>query len=345
MSFFIATRKSMLALKQAQMVSLLLQKSGFQTELLPLVTTGDKLQKSPLADINLNTDSPEHLKTGKGLFIKEIQEALLSKKAQIAVHSMKDLPITQTEGLALAALLPRASPNDVLILSPNVLKEIGISDLRSTHLSYEELKNKLLTSSTFLSGPIGTTSGRRQLLMKKHFSASLNLQTLRGNVDSRLKKVRNNEFAAILLAQAGLERLELCKASDMFLLPLDKFIPAAAQGIIAIEVPLEEKELFQKTILLTSAETCLQAGMERLVLSLLDGDCHSPVGVHFKNQNLACIWEKNHVVKEVTIQIDSQEFSEIEDLYKASGLIYSVFFENLDKHPLAQKIKRIFEKV
>ena len=123
----IATRKSMLALWQAETIQKLLSFHGIKTSLLPIVTTGDKMQKSQLADIQLNINPEHHLTTGKGLFIKEIQEAILASKAQIAVHSMKDLPVTQTNGLKIAALLPRASACDVLILSPNVLEETKLN--------------------------------------------------------------------------------------------------------------------------------------------------------------------------------------------------------------------------
>lgn len=319
------------------MVKDLLENLGLQTDLMPLITTGDEMQKSRLSDIKLQENQGQsHWSTGKGLFIKEIQQALLSQQAHVAVHSMKDLPVEQTEGLTVAALLPRASANDVLILSPNVIQE--------THpqtLNYEQLKSTLMKSPAFQSGVIGTTSGRRQFLVKRHFGSSLDVQVLRGNVDSRLKKIRNNEFSGILLALAGLERLHLEKADDLFVLPVSEFIPAAAQGVIAIEVSSEHKELLEKVKSLTSSETCIQAGLERLVLKILGGDCKSPVGAHFISDKnvLSCIWEKNHTTKEVQIAFHADDMLEIESLFQDSDQIYSVFFESLCHHPIAEKIK------
>lgn len=132
----IATRKSKLALWQAKTTRNLLLDLGIKADLLPLVTTGDKMQKSQLADVNLDSAAEHHLTTGKGLFIKEIQEALLSGRAQVAVHSMKDLPVTQTKGLSIVSLLPRAGVRDVLILSPKVLEETQL------HKLTEDEKNK-----------------------------------------------------------------------------------------------------------------------------------------------------------------------------------------------------------
>ncbi len=275
--FHIATRKSMLALWQAQTIQNLLCSYGVKASLLPLVTTGDKMQKSQLADIQIQQNNilDHHLSTGKGLFIKEIQEAILSGKAQIAVHSMKDLPVTQTKGLSIVSLLARAGARDVLILSPKVLEETKLnllSDEERENLEYQKLKEILLTSKIFCEKEIGTTSTRRQMLLRKSISSHLNIQILRGNIDTRLKRLRNNEFSAIILAEAGLERLGLLNKKEMFFLPITEFIPATAQGVIAVEIGENHHDLLNHASKFNCKKTCISAGIERMTLTILGGD-------------------------------------------------------------------------
>lgn len=341
---YIATRKSMLALWQAETTQKLLVSLGVETQLLPIVTTGDKMQKSQLAEIQLqNKDSEHHLTTGKGLFIKEIQEALLSKKAHVAVHSMKDLPVTQTKGLNIVSLLPRAGARDVLILSPQVMQETKLkllSDEERQNLNFDELKSILLSCKTFTETQIGTTSTRRQMLLKKIFNKSINLQILRGNVDSRLKRVKNNEFSAIILAEAGLQRLNLFSKENMFFLPITEFIPATAQGVIAIE-SIKEDKLISQLSKLNCNNTCIAAGIERMVLALLGGDCHSSIGVHFENRNLHIICGKNDIHKESVLQISENSLIEIELLLQQSYYNFSLFFEQLCSSTFAKNINQI----
>lgn len=353
---YIATRKSPLALWQAQTTQKLLLNLNIQSELSTIVTTGDKLQHTQLSSVTLDnnpqlqmhaTKIPHHLSTGKGLFIKEIQEALLSGQAQIAVHSMKDLPVEQTPGLVIGALLPRATPNDVLVLSPQIIveiaqsrsqlsKEVANRNVDMNSISFENLKSLLLRSSSFLQKPIGTTSSRRQLLMRNLFSPKLNLQILRGNVDSRLKKVNNNEFSAILLAQAGLERLNLFDTKTMFTLPTDLFIPATAQGVVAIECREDNHDLIEILKKINCSQTCLQAGIERMVLYFLGGDCNSSIGVHYSSQQIYIIYHKENIEKEFKIEVTLEELKEIENLINGN---YSSFFANALKSSLANKIK------
>ncbi len=336
---YIATRKSPLALWQAKTTQQLILHHQLKSELLTVVTTGDKIQHTQLASVVLEGNQPHHLTTGKGLFIKEIQEALLSKKAHIAVHSMKDLPVEQTPGLVVGALLPRASPCDVLILSPQVLEGIGCKNKKINEIDFTTLKSMLLNSELFFSKPIGTTSARRQLLMKKLFSSTLDLQILRGNVDSRLKKVNNNEFSAILLAQAGLDRLEIFQPESMFSLPVDLFIPASAQGIIAIECSEDNKDLLNVLAKINCKKTCLQAAIERMVLSFLEGDCNSAVGSHYSEQKINVLYGKNGVEKECRIAVSLNDLNELEKLLEKSGGIFSSFFVNIFKTEFALKVK------
>lgn len=345
--YLIATRKSPLALWQAQHVQALLSQKNIVSELFPVVTSGDKLQHMALRDVGDALAASQNL-SGKGLFIKEIQEALLDGRAHIAVHSMKDLPVPQTSGLVLAALLPRAAAEDALVLSPAVLAEAGLGNLSAAEkkaLPLAELKKRLLQSPTFCSSPIGTTSLRRQMLLKKHFSPSLNLQILRGNVDSRLKKVRNQEFAAIMLAQAGLERMQWHEAPDIFTMPIDAFICATAQGVIAIEVSADNPTLLNTICSLTSPRTCVQAGVERLVLHLLGGGCHAAVAAHCTARNeVSALFEKNGEVREVRFTLTLEESEVIETLLMQSQNIYSTFFHELCISEVADKIRRELER-
>ena len=343
-AIYIATRKSMLALWQAQTIQKLLSSYGVEASLLPLVTTGDKMQKSQLADIQLQNSDPSdhHLSTGKGLFIKEIQEAILSGKAQIAVHSMKDLPVTQTKGLSICSLLPRAGARDVLILSPKVLEETKLnlmSDNERENLEYQKLKKILLTSKTFCEKEIGTTSTRRQMLLRKSISANLNIEILRGNVDSRLKRLRNNEFSAIILAEAGLERLGLLNHHEMFFLPISEFIPATAQGVIAVEISDNQDELLKHIKKLNCKKTCLIAGIERMILTLLGGDCHSSIGVHFHNGELFIICGRNGNYKETQLSVIPTDLLHIEKLLEESNFIFSHFFEKIIHSSFAKNVK------
>lgn len=343
----IATRKSPLALWQAQHVQSLLAQKNVTCGLLPVVTSGDKIQNMALRDVGDPLATNQNM-SGKGLFIKEIQEALLSERAHIAVHSMKDLPVPQTSGLVIAALLPRAAPQDALILSPAVLAEAQLGNLSAAEknaMPFSELKQRLLQSRTFCTSPIGTTSLRRQMLLKKHFSSNLNLQILRGNIDTRLKRVRQQEFAAIMLAQAGLERMQWHDVPDVFTMPLESFICAPAQGVIAIEVPTANQTLLHTVSSLTSQSTCVQAGIERLVLHLVGGGCHAAVAVHCNEYNeVSVLHESNGRLYDVSFTLNQDESTQIEALLTQSKNIYSTFFHELCISEVADKIKRELER-
>ena len=312
-SYIISTRKSPLALWQANKTQELLLKHNIQTKLQTVVTTGDKMQKSALASLSLNDKNlPPHLATGKGLFIKEVQELLLNNEAHIAVHSMKDLPTEQTSGLAIGAVLTRGSPNDVLILSPELKHEMNQFNLSFETSSFNDIKKCLLKCNSFQLKPIGTTSLRRQYLMRKIFASQLNLVTLRGNIDSRLKKVQNNEFSAILLAQAGLERLNLFSKNDMIILPTKEFVPAAAQGVVAIECSHDNLNLLNKLQKINCTHTCQAAVIERLILDYFDGGCHSTVGIFFDNINkIEIIYGQSNIQKDFTIVLSEKCMREL----------------------------------
>ncbi|MCX7122082.1 MAG: hydroxymethylbilane synthase [Gammaproteobacteria bacterium] len=210
MKIRIATRKSPLALVQTHLVKALLlaQNHALQVELVEVLTEGDRIQDRTLAEIG-----------GKGLFIKKLEEMLLADQADIAVHSLKDVPPALDGAFCLAAVLPRHSPFDVLV-SPH-------------YSSLEALP---------IGARIGTSSVRRQAALL-HVRPDLNIQMIRGNVDTRLKKLDAGEYDALILAAAGLGRLGL-GARIRQILPLEICLPSVAQGVIGIECLAERTDLY-----------------------------------------------------------------------------------------------------
>lgn len=286
----IATRKSALALWQANTVKALLESAGFQVELNLVVTTGDKMQRGALAEISLDAPHlPDHLKTGKGLFVKEVQEEILQGKADLAVHSMKDLPVETTSGLRVSAVLPRAHAGDVIIFSPNLLNELR-KDLQSEPL--EQTPDKIINSLCRLNwssaAPIGTTSARRQCFLRSAIrTPDLPITVLRGNVDTRLRRVRDNEFSFIMLARAGIDRLKLFESASMLTLPTELSLPAPAQGIVAIECRDDDDELRSALNRLNEPNASLAAALERTTLWLTGGDCHTAFAAYFADGRLS----------------------------------------------------------
>lgn len=243
----IATRKSQLAIWQSEFIKSTLQKQhpNLSIQLQGFKTKGDVLLDSPLAKIG-----------GKGLFTKELEESMLRKEAHLAVHSLKDVPSFFPQGLTLAAVCKREEPNDALL---------------SEH--YANLKDLPQNAK------VGTTSLRRkmQLLRKR---PDLNIISLRGNINSRLEKLKKGEFDAIVLAFAGLKRLNL-QNEVRFLqkFSLDEMIPAASQGILGIE-SLDEAPILQLLTCLNDKEAMLVSEIERDFIKELEGGCQVPIGVN-----------------------------------------------------------------
>jgi hydroxymethylbilane synthase len=242
----IATRESALALWQAEHVAALLRKAhpGIEVTLLPMTTRGDQILDRPLARVG-----------GKGLFLKELERALLDGRADIAVHSMKDVPAEVDEGLAVPALLARADPRDALI-SP-------------THASLDALPQ---------GARVGTSSMRRQVQLKAR-RPDLALHDLRGNVGTRLAKLDRGDFDAILLAAAGLDRLGLSERIRQRLDPPD-WLPAVAQGAIGIECRADDARVLELLAPLHHADTARLIAAERAMNSRLGGSCEVPVAGH-----------------------------------------------------------------
>jgi hydroxymethylbilane synthase len=251
----IATRKSALALWQANHVAAVLQKlpevSG--TELLPLSTKGDEILDRSLQKIG-----------GKGLFIKELEVAMQNGEADLAVHSMKDVPAELPDGFCLAATMARANHKDALV-SP------GGKQL-------DELPENAL---------IGSSSLRRQAQLKM-LRPDFRIEPLRGNVNTRLAKLENGEYDAIILAAAGLERLELDHHISQQFLP-SEMLPAAAQGVLGIECLENNAELRAILEQLTDPITMQTTTAERTIARVLDASCQSPVAAYatVSNETLA----------------------------------------------------------
>ncbi|HWG70796.1 MAG TPA: hydroxymethylbilane synthase [Steroidobacteraceae bacterium] len=242
----IATRKSRLALWQAEHVAALLRRAhaGLDVELVPIVTQGDRILDRPLAAIG-----------GKGLFIKELEVALEEQRADIAVHSMKDLPGDLPDGLVIAAVLERADPRDALLS----LKAPRLSDLPR-------------------GARVGTSSLRRQaqLLAAR---PDLRIEALRGNVDTRVRRLDAGELDAMVLACAGLIRLGW-EARITERLDAKISLPAVAQGVIGIECRGADARTVELVTVLEHGLTRIAMDAERAFAHRLGGSCQSPIAAH-----------------------------------------------------------------
>lgn len=250
-SIRVGTRESPLALRQAAFVADRLREvvPDRAVELVPMKTSGDRLAQVSLGDLG-----------GKGLFVKELEEALLEGRVDLAVHSLKDLPATLPDALCLAAFPPRADPRDVLVSRTGG----GISDLPG-------------------GAAVGTSSLRRRALLLS-LRPDLKIEMIRGNVDTRLRKLSDGVYDAIVIAAAGLQRLGLELENARPLDP-DQFIPAVGQGILAVEARANDRRLLELLRPLDHPETRRQAEAERAFLRHLGASCHTPVAGHARLVN------------------------------------------------------------
>ena len=240
----IATRQSALALWQAEYVKAELEKhhQGIKVELVPMVSRGDKILDVPLAKVG-----------GKGLFVKELEHALLEKTADIAVHSMKDVPMEFPEGLGLTTICEREDPRDAWVSA-----------------TYESL------AAMPEGAVVGTSSLRRQSqILAAH--PHLKVKFLRGNVNTRLAKLDAGEYDAIVLAAAGLLRLKMRERIRAFIEP-EVSLPAGGQGAVGIECRLDDAELIKLLEPLHHPATAQQVLAERAVNRRLEGGCQVPIG-------------------------------------------------------------------
>ena len=242
----IATRKSRLALWQAEYVAAAIIRHcpTLNVDLMPLSTKGDEILDRSLAKIG-----------GKGLFVKELEQALLSNEAGLAVHSMKDVPAEMPDGLGIVAIMQREDPRDALV-----------SD------QVDRIK-QLAKGAT-----IGTSSLRRQCQLL-HLRPDLDIQPLRGNVETRLLRIDEGQFQAIILAVAGLKRLGLEHRISARIEPVE-VLPAVGQGAIGIQCRLDDKELIENLAALNHADTKTRVDAERGFSRRLGGSCQSPIAGH-----------------------------------------------------------------
>jgi hydroxymethylbilane synthase len=242
----IATRRSALALWQAEHVAARLRQlhPGREVVLVPMTTRGDRILDRPLAEIG-----------GKGLFLKELEVAMQAGEADIAVHSMKDVPMKLEPGFALAAILERADPHDAFV------------------------SNDWPSLASLPSGArVGTSSLRRRSLLRA-LRPDLQVDDLRGNVNTRLARLDNGEFAAIILACAGLIRLGFeDRIRDR--LPAPEWLPAVAQGAIGIEVRDGDADAIAAVAPLADAHTTTCVSAERAMNRVLQGSCDVPIAGH-----------------------------------------------------------------
>ena len=249
----IGTRGSQLALWQANTVAARLAESGAPpTRLVVIKTTGDQLQDRPLSEVG-----------GKRLFVKEIEDALLVGEVDLAVHSSKDMPAVLPAGLTIAGVLPREDPHDAVVLPD-----------RSVHLQVDHLD-----ALVALLGPapsIGTGSIRRVSQLSRIFRGA-HFEPIRGNLDTRLRKLDSGQHGALVLAAAGLRRLGF-ESRISLTVPASVCVPAPGQGIVAIEVREDDTDVRDIVAAISDADTAVALDAERALVETLGGGCQTPIG-------------------------------------------------------------------
>jgi hydroxymethylbilane synthase len=250
----IGSRGSDLALWQANHVKRQLENLGHEVEIKVIVTQGDAIQ-------HLSFDKLE----GKGFFTKEIETALLEESIDLAVHSHKDLETNPPAGLVIAAVSEREDPSDLLLINKSKVDK-------------KQAWNLALDAS------IGTSSARRKSQILR-FRNDLKISDLRGNVPTRIQKLRDGNYDAIVLAKAGVDRLQL-DLSEFFVEVLNptEFVPAPAQGVLGLQIRKDDTRMAEIMQNLNNTDVAKRIGVERKVLNLLDGGCQLPLGVYCPNE-------------------------------------------------------------
>jgi hydroxymethylbilane synthase len=237
----IATRESRLALWQAEHVKALLEQRGHQVSLLGMTTRGDQILDQSLSKLG-----------GKGLFVKELEVALEEGRADLAVHSLKDVPMELPEGFALACVMEREDPRDALVA------------------------NRYANLAELPQGAVVGTSSLRRVVLLRSLRPDLKIEALRGNLDTRLRKLDDGNYDAIVLAAAGLKRLGLGQRIRQVFEP-EQMLPAAGQGALGIEVRAERADLLQSLSPLAHHATWLAVAAERAVSRAMGGSCSMPL--------------------------------------------------------------------
>lgn len=243
-SVVIATRESRLALWQAEHVKALLEARGAQVVLLGMTTQGDQILDRSLSKVG-----------GKGLFVKELEVALEEGRADIAVHSLKDVPMDLPEGFELACVMEREDPRDAWV--------------SSQYARLEDLPQGAV---------VGTSSLRRTVLLRA-LRPDLKIEPLRGNLDTRLRKLDEGQYAGIVLAAAGLKRLDMA-SRIRHIFETDQMLPAAGQGALGIEIRAGREDLRALLAPLADTTTWLRVAAERAVSRAMGGSCSMPLAAH-----------------------------------------------------------------
>ena len=282
--FRIGTRKSALAMIQTRMIGDRIAQAypNIPVKIVPCITRGDVNLKSPLADFG-----------GKGAFTAEIEQLLVEGRIDLAVHSAKDVPQEYDPSTEIISLLPREDPSEVLLTIRN---------------SGQNLLN------------IGTSSPRRQMLVKQFFpEASCSL--LRGNVPTRIARLRHGEYDGILLALAGIKRLGLDHEDDLDyrIFPPTEFVPAACQGIIAVQIPRDgiHSQLLRRLADETSQRQLL---LEREILRTLEAGCHDAVGVYTQiradKAHVTVLLERNLKCCRCDFSVDLEKLKDVPEIVR-----------------------------
>jgi len=262
----IATRESQLALWQAQYVKNLLTARGHDVTLLGITTQGDQILDRALSQIG-----------GKGLFIKELELALEQGRADMAVHSLKDVPMELPQGFTLACVLKREDPHDAFV---------------SPHYAHLE---------TLPHGAIIGTSSLRRAALLRALRPDVRIATLRGNVNTRLRKLDEGQYDAIVLAAAGLKRLGLQERIRTVFEP-SEMLPAAGQGALGIEIASQRQDLLHALAPLAHQPTWLEVAAERAVSRTMGGSCSMPLAAHAQ-------WQSNDTLHLLAVWADSETLS------------------------------------
>ncbi len=306
MNIRIASRNSALALWQTYHIRDLLEARGHNIEIITMKTKGDVILDTPLAKIG-----------GKGLFTKELENAMLDGRADIAVHSLKDVPTTFPDGLKLACVCSREDINDAM--------------LSMNFKSFDELPN---------GARVGTTSLRRRMQLLA-LRPDLEIISLRGNVNSRIAKLKDGEFDAIILAMAGINRLELYK--EVNYVSLLNTIAAMGQGALGIEA-VDRADILEAIEFLNDEKSVIETTIERAFVHKLNGGCQAPIGVN------ASLNGDKIIVKAILGTPDGKEILRDERLfdksdYKVAGDILADEFINKGAKEILARAEEIASRI
>ncbi|MDO9538772.1 MAG: hydroxymethylbilane synthase [Methanocalculus sp.] len=260
----IGSRGSALARRQTEIVSKQLGEIGIRTEIIIIKTEGDA-----------DTSVPLHEVGGQGIFVRALDDAILSGEIDCAVHSMKDIPAARPDGIATAAILPRDPPTD--------------------YLAFEKTLDDVLI--------IGTSSTRRRAQLRR-YDPDLEIRELRGNIDTRIRKLKSGDYDAIMLAEAGLVRMSL--HLNGIRLPAHQFVPAPNQGTIAV-VCRDDPALCEAISPLDHEKTRMDTMIERAVMEEVGGGCFTPQGIY-------CL--EGHLIAEV-LSLDGERYERMEEQVKS----------------------------